>query len=109
MPHKNQPKWTLGPWHMAPALPTKIGGAQLIPCFEISGRLDVCWVAQVQEHRNCIATSGDANARLIAAAPDLYAACMAFIEAWEKSLQLEKTDVALQLAKAATAKARGGV
>lgn len=46
-----------------------------------------------------------ANARLIAAAPKLYAACKAFVEAHEKSHQLEKTDVALKLAKAALAKA----
>ena len=31
----------------------------------------------------------------------LRAACLAFVEAWEKSHQLEKTDVALRLAKAA--------
>ena len=47
-----------------------------------------------------------ANARLIAAAPDLLAACHAFVEAWEKSLQLEKTDVALRMAKQAIAKAQ---
>ena len=39
------------------------------------------------------------------AAPDLLAACMAFVEAYEKSLQLEKTDVALRMAKHAIAKA----
>jgi hypothetical protein len=44
---------------------------------------------------------------LIAAAPDLFSACRAFVVAWEKSLQLEKTDVALRAAKAAIAKAEG--
>jgi hypothetical protein len=48
-----------------------------------------------------------ANADLMAAGPDLLEACAAFIEAWEKSLQLEKTDVALRLARAAIAKAKG--
>ena len=48
------------------------------------------------------------DAALIAAAPELYAACAAFVEAWEKSLQLEKTDVALRLARAALAKAAPG-
>lgn len=47
----------------------------------------------------------DANARLIAAAPELLAACQAFVEAWDKSLQLEKTDVALRMAKEAIEKA----
>lgn len=47
----------------------------------------------------------EANARLIAAAPDLYAACAAFVDAYERSLQLEKTDVALRAARAALAKA----
>ena len=37
----------------------------------------------------------------------LLAACEAFVEAWEKCLQLEKTDVALQMAKAAIAKVKG--
>lgn len=46
----------------------------------------------------------DAQAELNA---DLLAACRAFVEAWEKSLQLEKTDVALRMAKAAIAKAEG--
>ena len=41
---------------------------------------------------------------LITAAPDLLAACKAFVEAWEKSLQLEKTDVALRMAKKAIEK-----
>lgn len=48
-----------------------------------------------------------ANARLIAAAPELLEACEAFVEAWEKCLQLEKTDVALRMAKDAIAKAKG--
>lgn len=45
------------------------------------------------------------NMQLIAAAPDLLEACKAFVEAWKKCLQLEKTDVALRLAEAAIAKA----
>lgn len=43
--------------------------------------------------------------RLHDAAPDLLAACKAFVEAWDKSHQLEKTDVALKMAKAAIEKA----
>ena len=45
--------------------------------------------------------------RLHDAAPDLLNACKAFVEAWERSLQLEKTDVALRLAKAAIERAEG--
>ena len=36
---------------------------------------------------------------------DLLAACQAFVEAWEKSLQLEKTATALTMAKIAIEKA----
>lgn len=49
----------------------------------------------------------EADAHLIAAAPDLLAACRAFVIAHEQSLQLEKTDVALRLARAAILKAEG--
>ncbi len=52
-------------------------------------------------------TTGNAiTPHLITAAPDLLAACKAFVEAWEKSLQLEKTDVALRMAKEAIEKAQ---
>ena len=37
----------------------------------------------------------------------LLAACKAFVEVWEKSHQLEKTDVALRMAKEAIARAEG--
>lgn len=52
---------------------------------------------------------GLANAHLCKAAPKLLAACEAFVIAWEKSLQLEKTDHALMLAKEAIAIAKGEV
>ena len=112
------PKWTPGPWDMGPSCPVKLGGVQEIPCFEISGRLDACWVALVQEHRNCIATHGDANARLIAAATDLYAALEALpLDSFDKDMDTidaaEFVDnagaffTAMQKARAAMAKARG--
>lgn len=47
------------------------------------------------------------NANAIAAVPEMIEALEAFITAWEQSRQLEKTDVALRLAKAAIAKVRG--
>jgi len=43
---------------------------------------------------------------LIAAAPELLAACKIFVEACEKLLQSEKTDIALKMAKQAIAKAQ---
>jgi len=54
---------------------------------------------------NLLVGDETANIALITAAPDLLAACKAFVEAWEKSSQLEKTDVALQMAKSAIARA----
>lgn len=50
---------------------------------------------------------GKADARLIAAAPDMFEALEEFVEAWDKSLQLEKTDVALTKARAALELAGG--
>ena len=49
----------------------------------------------------------DANARLIAAAPQLLKACKAFVAAYEKSLQLEKTDMAVRMARIAIEAAEG--
>lgn len=47
------------------------------------------------------------DAALIAAAPQMLEALESFVTAHERCLQLEKTDVALRMAKAAIAAARG--
>ena len=49
----------------------------------------------------------EANARLIAATPLLLEACKAFVAAYEKSLQLEKTDMAVRMARIAIEAAEG--
>lgn len=62
---------------------------------------------------DCACTSGAGeqwkvfHCQLHGAAPDLLAACKAFVEAYERSLQLVKTDVALRMAKQAIEKAQG--
>ncbi len=44
---------------------------------------------------------------LHSAAPEMLSACYAFVEAWERSHQLEKTDCAIRMARIAIAKAEG--
>lgn len=65
------------------------------------------WLIASRTNRLQRPSESRANGRLLAAAPDLLAACQAFVDAYEKSLQLEKTDVALRLAKIAIEKAVG--
>jgi hypothetical protein len=61
----------------------------------------ICWVYEADEGKQ------EANARLIAAAPDLLAACEAFVDAYGRSHQLEKTDKAERMARTAIEKALG--
>lgn len=68
----------------------------------------ICHPETVCEETTVCAVESEADANLIAAAPDLLAACEAFVKAWERSQQLEKTDVALQMAKQAIEKVTGG-
>jgi hypothetical protein len=82
---------TLGPW-------------EFIDDGVMAGDVEVA-IAPLRDDLN--PTEWQANGRLLAAAPELLAACKAFVQSFEKSLQLEKTDVALRLAKASIAKAEG--
>lgn len=63
-------------------------------------------IAQVCFH-NWDSKDAKEIADLIAAAPKMLEALKAFVEAHEKCLQLEKTDVALRMAKSAIAAAEG--
>lgn len=64
---------TPGEWRLAKARPVKICGED-VSCFEISASASAGWIAAVQKHPN-VGQDGEANARLIAAAPDLLEAC----------------------------------
>jgi hypothetical protein len=100
------PKWTPGPWRVDQYnQPVTVCG-QKIPCFEVDSEIDACWIAKVQDHRNCMGTpEGSANAHLIAAAPELY-------EALDNMLRIggphyDECTARIKKAHAALAKARG--
>ena len=97
----SETKWTPGPWEVCD-LSIRDG----VPVHEITSLHDSCWIAQVQDHRNCSGTlPGSANAHLIAAAPELYEALEALVPfvngAFEGAMQRVKS------ARAALRKARG--
>lgn len=77
--------------------------AERIGCDELSS-LDDIMTASIAEMKRT--TSGLLAEFDRSAAPELLAACEAFVEAWEKSHQLEKTDVAYRMAVDALARAR---
>lgn len=69
-------KHTPGPWRVSKITNDVSVCGQRIDCFEVESPKDCCWIAQVQNHTACTATEpGNANAHLIAAAPDLLKAC----------------------------------
>lgn len=91
----SQEKHTPGPWEVWQlAEDSDPEGRRIITADE--GETEVCGIVP-----------HEADAILIAAAPELLEACQAFVTAYEKPHQLEKTDTALRLAKAAIAKANG--
>jgi hypothetical protein len=89
-------KHTPGPWGISGKEERDLG--TLSPGFlEISSAHDVCWIAKVQIHT----PEGEANARLIAAAPELLEALKAVVAIADRS-----TDE-FDRARAAIAKAEG--
>lgn len=108
-------KWTPGPW-MAAAKPSSIVGWPVVQTR--IGRM-ICDVNYVQHNQIDPAVTGDrafntesgANARLIAAAPDLYEALAAYHDHFggleDNSMLHEDARRCSQLARAALAKARG--
>ena len=101
---------TPGPWHIEPFFWdedfTHIGCLVAVtsPGFNSKPGEQTFTVGRSKDDQ--ISVDQKANARLIAAAPEMLAACEAFVVAWEKSHQLEKTDVAMRMARIAIAKAR---
>lgn len=104
MSNENEkPKWTQPPWEIAASR----NGFDIDLHGERYSYRDgevVTWFATVKGNATSTEVTA-ANAQLMIAAPDLFAACQAFVTAWDKCLQLEKTDEALRLARAAIAKA----
>ena len=106
----SETKWTPGPWEVCD-LSIRDG----VPVHEITSLHDSCWIAQVQDHRNCSGTlPGSANAHLIAAAPELYEALEALVPFAIGSWHIEPIDGAFEgamqrvkSARAALRKARG--
>lgn len=95
---EDAPKWTRSPWHVV-----EYGdGDQLVVCSDVDGNWRICFMAT---HGGSRASWGkiQAEANLIAAAPDLYQALAGLLH------QEEHGDNALDFtdAKAALAKARG--
>ena len=91
---------TPGPWHVIEACYEAYRGSHSI------GSVDVR-VAKVA--RNGVDdVEGEANARLIAAAPDLLEACVEAIQALDAEFSQRITDVNFPLLRAAVAKATGG-
>lgn len=105
-----EPKHTPGPWavtkedHRLKVHPA--GWQNTVICEWKEGRTGAGRDG-TRHHTGNYPPYAEGDARLIAAAPQLLAACQAFVAAWEKSGQLEKTDVALRMARQALAAATG--
>lgn len=89
---------TPGPWAV-----DKIGESTFIVTDPPRGTLDK-YIAEIpntdEEGRIPSDREREANALLIAAAPDLFAACVAFIEGWEQNLTEPMAALRLAVEKA---------
>lgn len=103
---EKQTKWTPGPWGIgtsADHMP-----AVTVPVHRSEGSGFV--VAHINRLPRMGSVHGDmdANARLIAAAPDLYEALVQMVQTyWEEAKDYEPPPSMVQAAKRAIAKARG--
>lgn len=98
-----------GPWRRATGEEIeRLIGSEYLEDFVIVAEDDEVdsepWIIATA-HGGLLCDEQAANCQLITAAPDLLLACKAFVEAWKKSHQLEKTDIALRMAEAAIEKA----
>ncbi len=86
--------WTQGPWQYVEHKDVEYGSMHSVSALGgLLGGNEVAWV------------DTQANARLIAAAPELYAALCAMVDAGEKLVDLS---IATEQAVSALAKAEGG-
>ncbi len=84
---------TPGPWERIPSWPPRIMAPDGVAITDVfTGR---------QNHEN------EANASLIAAAPDLLAACEAAMKLWDRHETIAPTQGEADLVRAAIAKAKG--
>jgi hypothetical protein len=94
---------TPGPW--------KVGGREFIrgsEVIEVSGERSACWLAKVQSQLGSFDGSGEANAHLISAAPELLAALDATLTAVRNSDAMHSLpDEVMAQIEAAILKARG--
>lgn len=94
---------TPGPWHWT----SRNGKHYLVTTGDSPHEIVLGWPCGMEDGSWFTGDSyGAADARLIAAAPDLLAACQKFVASF-KSLQREKCDVAHRMAVEAIAKAEG--
>lgn len=101
-------KFTPGPW-LAASHPSSVVGWPVVKCGEGGGR-SICSVSYLPSNDEVMAES-KANSLLIAAAPDLYAACYDWIawldsDGWREDAAAHESRI-LDVMRAALGKTRG--
>jgi hypothetical protein len=87
-PATEQPSFTPGPWTVEDHTEVIARVPSPSPTKAASDVLTVCRCVDVEIYHDDRSGKTDANARLIAAAPDLYAALLAIAEGIERDLRL---------------------